>query len=82
MAQLLVRNISDDLKERLRRRAERNGTSMEAEVRGILIEALSGSDELEEGFGTQFRRYFEGVGMDFELPEFPEDGLEPLDFTR
>ena len=36
MAQLVVRNLSDEIKERLKRRAERHGRSLEAEVRAIL----------------------------------------------
>lgn len=36
MAQLVVRNLPDDVKERLKRRAKRHGRSLEAEVRDIL----------------------------------------------
>jgi plasmid stability protein len=82
MAQLLIRNLSDELKERLRRRAELRGASMEAEARSILTAALNEPAEPEEGFGTQFRRYFEGIGMEFELPAYPEDSFDPVDFSK
>ena len=36
MAQLVVRNLPDDVKERLKARAKRHGRSLEAEVREIL----------------------------------------------
>ena len=36
MAQLVVRNISEDAKVRLKQRAKRHGRSLEAEVRDIL----------------------------------------------
>ena len=36
MAQLLIRKIDDDAKEKLRKRAKRHGVSMEAEARTIL----------------------------------------------
>jgi plasmid stability protein len=36
MAQLIVRNLPDAAKERLKRRAKSNGRSLEAEVREIL----------------------------------------------
>ncbi len=36
MAQILVHDIEDDVKERLQRRAARHGRSMEAEIRDIL----------------------------------------------
>lgn len=40
MAQLLVRNVEDEIIERLRARAAANGRSVEAEHREILREAL------------------------------------------
>jgi len=40
MAQLIVRNLDPDIVSRLRRRAARNGRSVEAEHREILREAL------------------------------------------
>ena len=40
MAQILVRDIDDDVKERLQRRAARHGRSMEAEVRDILRDSV------------------------------------------
>ena len=36
MAQVLVRNLDDEVVERIKRRAERNGRSLEAELRDIL----------------------------------------------
>lgn len=39
MATLTIRNLPDDVRERLRMRAARAGRSMEAEVRAILTEA-------------------------------------------
>ena len=39
MAQLVVRNIEDDVKERLQRRAKKHGCSLEELVRDILRDA-------------------------------------------
>ena len=39
MAQLVVRNLPDEVKDRLQRRAARHGRSLEAEVREILAQA-------------------------------------------
>lgn len=36
MAQFVVRNLSEEIKERLKRRAKKHGRSLEAEVREIL----------------------------------------------
>ena len=40
MAQLLIRNLPDEVKEGLRERARANGRSMEAEARAILIDIV------------------------------------------
>lgn len=45
MAQLIVRNLEDDLVAALKRRAARHGRSAEAEHRAILREVLSGEGE-------------------------------------
>lgn len=44
MADLSIRNLDDDVKQRLRIRAAEHGGSMEAEVREILSEALRESE--------------------------------------
>jgi antitoxin FitA len=41
MASLVIRNLEDPLKAKLRVRAAKNGRSMEAEVRSILRRALA-----------------------------------------
>lgn len=60
MAQILVRNLPDKVKEGLRQRAEHHGRSVEAEAREILSAAvtidpvlawLDDSDELRRDFG-------------------------------
>ena len=40
MVDVSARNLNDDLLGRLRLRAERNGRSMEAEIRSILVAAV------------------------------------------
>lgn len=58
MAQLVVRKLDDDVKERLRQRAARNGHSMEEEVREILLAAVVEEDLPGEGLGTRIARRF------------------------
>ena len=41
MPTLIVRNVEEEVKKRLVQRAAENGHSMEAEVRGILKEAVA-----------------------------------------
>jgi antitoxin FitA len=71
MAQLLVRNIEEQLKSRLQRRAKRNRRSMEAEAREILREALRKEDTPQYGLGTEIAAMFRGIGLR-EGEEIPE----------
>ena len=63
MAQILVRDIEDDIKERLQRRAARHGHSMEAEVRDILRNVLKDEQPRAEGLGTRIAAHFRGIGL-------------------
>ena len=80
MAQFTVRNIEDDIKVRLKRRAVRHGTSMEAEVRQILRNALK-DDELraEPGMGSRIAARFKRVGLVDPLPELRGQAPQPAD---
>jgi plasmid stability protein len=44
MAAVSIRDLEDEVKDRLRVRAARNGRSMEAEIRAILTAAVSEPD--------------------------------------
>lgn len=69
MAALSIRNLDDDVKRRLQRRAARNGRSMEAEVRSILEDAAR-SPEGSSGLLSAVRDRFGAVGgVDLDLPE-------------
>lgn len=68
MAQLIVRNLDDEVKEKLKARAAQNGRSLEGEVRDILEMAMaelpaSPPDPKKKGFGTLMREHFAKVGM-------------------
>lgn len=76
MASITIRNIDDELKERLRIRAAKHGNSMEEEVRVILRRAVSGisGPELlnltEELFGEEH-------GVELETPSRTEERETP-----
>jgi antitoxin FitA len=71
MAQILVRDIEDDVKERLQRRAARHGHSMEAEIRDILRDVVKADMEPAGGLGTEIAALFRGIGLQRgeEIPE-------------
>ena len=76
VAQVVMRQLEDDVKERLRQRAVRHGRSMEEEIRVILREAVR-EDVPEEGLGTRLARLFSGAELDGPL-EIPERGGNPV----
>jgi plasmid stability protein len=69
MAQLVVRNFENAVKERLRRRARRNGRSMEEEAREILRNAVNGDDLPGGGLGTEVAGLFVKAGLASDIPE-------------
>ena len=78
MAQIVVRNIENELKERLQRRAAQHGRSMEAEVRDILRDAVSRGQKPKSGLGSDIARLFSGIGLkpDEEIRELRGFGLK------
>ena len=68
MATLMIRNLDDDLKARLRVQAAEHGRSMEAEARVLLATALSGRRP-SRGLGSYIRDQFAEIGgVDFKIP--------------
>jgi plasmid stability protein len=70
MAQLIVRNLDEAVKRKLKKRAEKHGHSMEKEVRDILRNAVKDDDKPQKGLGTQIAERFKGLGLRAE--DFPE----------
>lgn len=81
MAQFIVRNLEDEVKERLKRRAARNGRSMEEEVREILRNAVRGP-RAPQRLGSWIAQRFAGLGFEGELPELRGSPAEPASFRK
>lgn len=82
MAQLVVRKLDDEVKERLRKRAELRGVSLEEEVRCILTTAVRPPDE--PGLGTQIAALFAEFGLqegELQLPNWSWSGRNAPDFS-
>ena len=81
MAQLLVCNLDEDVKERLRRRAALRNRSMEEEVREILRAAADQEADAQPsiGLGTRIARRFAGLGLGSDLPELRGEATRPAD---
>ena len=83
MAQLLVRQIDDRVKNRIRERAKRNGVSMEEEVRTILHDAVFPGKEEEVGLGTRIANLFKDIpDNDEPLPQLPDTPLRLIKFDE
>ncbi len=69
MAQFVVRNIENQVKASLQRRARRNGRSMEEEVRDILRSAVIETNIPASGLGTEISTLFGKTGLISDIPE-------------
>jgi plasmid stability protein len=69
MAQLVVRNLEDDVAEKLKKRARRHARSTEAEVRHILRAAVQEPSAGGRTLGTRITRRFRRSGLREDLPE-------------
>ena len=76
MASMMIRNLDDRVKEKIRVRAAKNGRSMEEEARRLLASAIDQPPKEEVGLGTSIRRRFAKYGLDkLELP--PRQSVRP-----
>ena len=69
MAQFVVRDLEEEVKARLKRRAERHGRSMEDEIRHILRNAAKDSSRPIAKLGSRIAERFSGRGLTVDLPE-------------
>jgi antitoxin FitA len=84
MAQILVRGVDDDVKERLKARAKKHGRSLEAEARAILADAAKDRRppdrprEKKKGFGTLMHERFKNSGLTKEEARLFQQGIDDL----
>jgi len=87
MAEILIRNLDNDVKAKLQRRAHRHGRSMEEEVREILRDAVRDEAGTREPLGSRIaaaspvwvsRRISPSCAVKSHMSQEPEnDDLEP-----
>jgi plasmid stability protein len=82
MAQILVRNLEDQIKGRLQNLAKRHGRSMEEEAREILRNALREEEAPKRGLGSEMVAMFSGSGvyLDEPIAEIRDMRMEIPDF--
>jgi plasmid stability protein len=69
MAQVLVRNLDDDIKAALQRRAGRHGRSTEEEIREILRDAVRTDHGPAVNLGSAIAERFRGCGLTDDIDE-------------
>ena len=80
MAQILVRNLDESVKDALKERAQAHGHSLEEEVRLILLRASLEPKEPQKGLGTELVELFADLGITEDIPEIRGGGFQPADF--
>ncbi len=80
MATVTIRDVPDDVRDRLRVRAAQNGRSMQEEMRLILKRAVTGMTGPELLRLTQ-ERFGREHGVELELPSRKKD-RSPPDFSE
>ncbi|MFZ0704107.1 MAG: hypothetical protein WAM71_00795 [Candidatus Korobacteraceae bacterium] len=80
MAQLVVRNLENEVKNKLQRRARRHGRSMEEEVRDILRNVASEEDSAAGNLGSEIAALFRSIGLKEDIPELRGYVLKPPSF--
>lgn len=80
MAQLVVRNLDDDVKAKLQQRARQHGRSTEEEVREILRNAVWNETQKTEPLGKRLRALFSEIGLEEDIPEWRGQPAMPATF--
>jgi antitoxin FitA len=82
VAQILIRQLDDDTKAKLQRRARRHGRSTEEEVREILRNAVRGMEEPPTRLGSRIAARFESCGLEEDIAELRGQPARPAEFEE
>jgi plasmid stability protein len=80
VAQILIRQLDDDTKDKLQRRARLHGRSTEEEVREILRNAVRDVDEPPARLGSRIAARFKGIGLEQDIAELRGHRVRPAQF--
>jgi len=82
MAQIIVRDLEDDVKARLKRRAVQHKRSMEEEIRHILRNAVKEQNQPVTKLGSRIAGRFARTGLTTELPELRGQSPRSAQFDK
>ncbi len=82
MAQILIRQLEDDVKAKLQRRARQHGRSTEEEVRDILRNAVRDEGQPPAKLGSRIAARFAKVGLEEDIIELRGQLVRPAEFDQ
>lgn len=82
MAQILIRQLEDDTKDKLQRLARQHGRSTEEEAREILRNAVRNVDNPPGRLGSRIAARFKGMGLTEDIPELRDQPVQPVQFNE
>jgi antitoxin FitA len=82
MAQIIVRDLEDDVKAGLKRRAVRHRRSMEEEIRHILRNAVKVQNRPIAKLGSRIAGRFAKAGLSTQLPELRGQAARTAHFGK
>lgn len=82
MAQILIRQLEDDVKAKLQQRARTHGRSTEEEVRDILRNAVRDGGQPPAKLGSRIAARFAQVGLEEDIVELRGEPVRPARFDQ
>lgn len=82
VAQLVVRDLEEEVKRRLQKRARRHGRSTEAEVREILRAAVASERQAPQLLGSRLSSRFAQIGLEQPLADLRGQAARPASFEK
>ena len=82
MAQFIVRDLEEDVKARLKRRAAQHKRSMEEEIRHILRNAVKEQNQPVSKLGSRIAKRFSKTGLTGALPELRGQAPKSATFDK
>ncbi len=83
MSDLIVRDLEDELRDKLQDLARKQGRSLEETVHDILRQGVESQPEPKEGLGTRIAQRFAACGgLDSEIQEWRGYSIEPPSFDQ
>jgi len=82
MAQFIVRNLEDDVRDKLRDLARSHGQSMEETVREIRRRAVMRKSAPLPRLGSRLAQRFESYGLDEDIAELRGQLIKPPSFDQ